>query len=147
MRMLVEPWTCCSLLYDNVVEPHTYTIGNIIKDNDKRNTSLYKYISHPLFSKEPTACCCLRDRWRDISQREDFFFPYLLPGARGCQRLHPLASSSETPLIGCVSHARLWFSARCLNLTTRFSSRGLLLVTYLLYPSALIVMSCLLITM
>ena len=54
----------------------------------------------------------------------------------GCQRLHPLASSPETPLIGCVSHARLRFSALCLNLNAWFSSRDLLPVTYLLYPSA-----------
>ena len=80
------------------------------------------------------------------TQREDLFFPYLLPRASGCQLLHPLASSSETPLIGCVSLARLRFSALCLNLTTWFSSRGLLPVTHLLYPSALIVLSCLLIT-
>ena len=73
--------------------------------------------------------------------REDFFFPYLLPGAWGCQHLHPLASSSEMPLIGCVSLARLQFSALCLNLTAWFSSRGLLPVTHLLYPSALIVLS------
>ena len=33
---------------------------------------------------------------KTYTQREDFFFPYLLPGARGCQLLHPLASSSET---------------------------------------------------
>ena len=26
------------------------------------------------------------------TQREDLFFPYLLPGAWGCQRLHPLSS-------------------------------------------------------
>ena len=32
----------------------------------------------------------VRDGWRDIyAQREDFFFPSLLPGARGCQPLHP----------------------------------------------------------
>ena len=82
------------------------------------------------------------------TQREDFFFPYLLPGARGWPCLHPLASSSETPLIGCVSHARLWFSALCLNLTAWFSSRGLLPVTHLLYSTVLIVLSypCLLIT-
>ena len=71
------------------------------------------------------------------TQREDFFFPYLLLGARGCQRLHPLASSSETHLIGCVTHARLRFSALCPNLTAWFSSHGLLPVTHLLYPSAL----------
>ena len=41
---------------------------------------------------------------------------------RGCQRLHPLASSSEMPLIGCVSLAWLRFSALCLNLTAWFSS-------------------------
>ena len=35
------------------------------------------------------------------------FLPYLLPWARRCQCLHPLASSSKTPLIGCVSHAWL----------------------------------------
>ena len=80
------------------------------------------------------------------TQREDFF-PYLLPGARGCQRLHPLASSPETPLISCVSLARQRFSALCLNLTAWFSPSGLLPVTHLLYPSALIVLSCLLIKM
>ena len=37
-------------------------------------------------------------------QREDFFFPYLLPGARGCQRLHPLASSSETSSVRLRVH-------------------------------------------
>ena len=42
------------------------------------------------------------------TQREDSF-PYLLPGARGCQSLHPLASSSETtwsaacPTLDCDS--------------------------------------------
>ena len=45
------------------------------------------------------------------SQREDFF-PYLLPGARGCQRLHPLASSSEIPLISCISLAWLRLTYR-----------------------------------
>ena len=35
----------------------------------------------------------LRDRWRDIySERELLLVPYLLPEARRCQRLHPLAS-------------------------------------------------------
>ena len=67
------------------------------------------------------------------TQREDLFFLYLLPGAIGCQRLHLLASSSETPLIGCVSLARMRFSALCLNMTAWFSSRGLLPVKHLLF--------------
>ena len=42
--------------------------------------------------KEPTGCC-LRDRWKNIySERGLFLAPYLLLGARGCQRLHPCAS-------------------------------------------------------
>ena len=80
---------------------------------------------------------------------EDFFFPYFLPGARGYQCLQPLASSSEMPLIGCVSLAWLRFSALCLNLTAWFSSHGLFPVIHLLYLTALIVLSstCLLIKM
>ena len=71
------------------------------------------------------------------TKREDFFFPYHLPGARGCQRLHPLASSSETPLIGCVSQVRLRFSAPRLKQTAWFSSRDPLPVTHLFDLSAL----------
>ena len=44
---------------------------------------------------------------------------------------------AKTPLISCVSLAQLWISALCPNLTTWFSSRGLLLVTHLLYLTAL----------
>ena len=46
--------------------------------------------------------------------------------------------SQGMPPIGCVSLAWLRFSALSLNLTAWFSSRGLLPVTHLLYPSALI---------
>ena len=49
-----------------------------------------------------------------------------------------LAPPPPCKLIRDVSLARVRFSALCLNLTTWFSSRGLLPVTYLLYPSALI---------
>ena len=62
-------------------------------------------------------------------------------GANACTPLQ-----AETPLIGCVSLARRRFSVLCPNLTAWFSSRGLLPVTHLLYPSALVVLSCLLIT-
>ena len=81
------------------------------------------------------------------TKRENFFFPYLLPGASGCQRLHPLASSSETPQVSCVSLAQLRFSVFCLNLTVWFSSCDLLPVTDLFDLSALITLSWLLIKM
>ena len=115
--------------------------------NQRTNTLLYKNISLTFYSQKGWCFC---DVWEmggeTYTKREDFFFPYLLPGARRCQRLHPLASSS---LIGCMSLARLWFSALCPNLTTWFSSRDPLPVTYLFNPSALIVLSssCFLIKM
>ena len=106
------------------------------------------FISLILYSRKGWRFCGVWEMGGETyTQREDIFFPYLLPGARGCQRLHPFASSSETPLVDCVSHTRLQFSALCLNLTVCFSSHGLLLVTHLFSLSALIVLSCLLITM
>ena len=80
--------------------------------------------------------------WRDIYS-ERGLLSRSSSGSQGWQRLQPLIRDN---LIGCVSHARLRFSSLCLNLIAWFSSRGLLPVTHLLYPSALIVLPCLLIT-
>ena len=114
---------------------------------NERTHFLIKNISLTLYSRKGWCFCSVWEMGGETNtQIEDSLFPYLLPGARACQCLHPLASSSEPPLIGCVSLVRLRFSALCLNLTAWFSSRGLLPVTHLLYPTALIVLSCLLIT-
>ena len=122
---------------------YTKISGNIIKHNlrtlmNERTQFFYKNISLTFY---PRKGWCFRGVWEmggeTYTQREDFF-PYLLPGARGCQPLHPLASSSERHLVGCVSHARQRFSALYPNLTVFFSSCDLLPVTHLLYPSALI---------
>ena len=111
------------------------------------NKHFYKNISLTLYSRKGWCFCGVWEMGGETyTQREDFFFLYLLPGAKGCQRLHPLASSSEMPLIDCMSLARRRFSARCLNLTMWFSSRGLVPVTHLLDLSALILLSSLLIT-
>ena len=85
----------------------------------------------------PGTCAGL---WSDIySERGLLLVPYLLPEARGCQRLHPLSKPycQRRPnlLMGCVSLARLpilW----TLNLTM-WLTRGLLLVTHLLDLTAL----------
>ena len=135
----------------SVVYSHTNTNGNIIKHNLRTNTLLYEkiYLSH-LFPKGLMFLWCVRDVSRDIySEREDFFFPYLLPGARGCQRLHSLCKlvrDASAQLHVPRSSAILCL---CLKLTTWVSSRDLLLVIHLLYPSALIApsSSCLLIKM
>ena len=84
----------------------------------KRNTLLYKNLSLSLslsqFILESVTqfVVSLWDRWRDIySKRGLLLAPYLLPGARGCQRLHTLTSrivrDDLTSLIGYVSLARL----------------------------------------
>ena len=91
----------------------------------------------------------LRDRWRDMySERGLLLAPYLLSGAKGCQRWHPLVShivrDDLTPLIGFVSLARFSIltglsKSDCVVLI----SHGLLLLTHLLDRPT----PCLLITM
>ena len=105
--------------------------------NERTHFFIKIYLSHFILERIDVSVVCERWGRETYTQREGFFFPYLLQGARGCQRLHPLASSSETPLIGCVSLARLRFSALCLNLTAWFSSRDPLPVTHLFDLSAL----------
>ena len=52
-----------------------------------------RYISHFILERGTQFVVSLRDRWRDIYlERGLLLVPYLLPGARGCQHLHPLAS-------------------------------------------------------
>ena len=85
------------------------------------------YLSHFILERSTQFVVSLRDRRRDIySERGLLLAPYLLPGARGCQHLHPLASriirDNITPMISCVSLARLssdWTD--CLKLTAWFS--------------------------
>ena len=81
---------------------------------NERNTLHYKNISltHFILERGTQFVVSLRDWWRDIySERGIFLAPYHLPGARGANACTPLqAVSSETtltPLIGCVSLARL----------------------------------------
>ena len=103
-------------------------------------------MSLTLYSRKSWCFCSVWEMGGETYiQREDFFFSYLLPGANECQRSKPHTSSSEMPLISCVSLARLRSSALCLKMTAWFSSRGLHPVTHLLYTSALIVLPCLLI--
>ena len=120
----------------------TRTPPNIIKD-DLRLNERTKHFFIKMYL--PSFVVSWEIDGETYNQRDDFF-PYILPGPRVCQRLHPVASSSETPLIGCVSHARSAFSTHCPNLTAWFPSRSLFPVTHLLYPTALIVLPCLLIT-
>ena len=55
---------------------------------NKLNTFRYKNITLISFS----FVVGLRNRWRDIYSERGLLVPYLLPGAGGCQLLHPLAS-------------------------------------------------------
>ena len=102
----------------------------------KRNT-LYKNTSHFILERGTQFVISLRDRWKDTCSARRLLAPYLLPGARGCQRLHPLASfivrDDLTPLISSVSLARLdsdWTVSKSDHVV--LISRGLLLVTHLI---------------
>ena len=88
---------------------------------------------------------CVRDGWREIYS-ERGALPIFSSRSQGVPTLAPPCKFLRDNLIGCVSLTRLQFSALCLNLTVWFSSHGLLLVIHLLYPSALIMLPCLLIT-
>ena len=129
--------------HDDVLYTHiqiqTETIKHNLRTsmNERTNTLLYKNISLTLYSRKGWCFCGMWEMGGETyTKREDVFFSYLL-GSHGCQRLQPLASSSETPLIGCVFLARLRFSALSVNLTVWFLSSRLLPVTHLLYPNAL----------
>ena len=119
---------------------------NYNSTDTKRNTFLSKYISHFIPERGPTVCCCLRDRWRRHILREGTSCPIPFSGSQGVPTLASPCKLVRDDLIGCVSLARLQFFPLCLNLTAWFSSRGLLPVTHLLYPSALIALPCLLLT-
>ena len=132
---------------------NTNISGNIIKHNlrtsmnERTHFFIKIYLSHFIIERVDVSVVC--EKWverhilRERISSSHIFFQE--PG--GANACIPLASSSETALIDCVSLARLRFSALRLNLTAWFSSRGFLPVTHQLYPSALIVLSCLLITM
>ena len=63
--------------------------------NERNETYLFMkiYLSHFILERGTQFVVSLRDIWRDIySEKGLLLAPYLLPGARGCQRLHSLAS-------------------------------------------------------
>ena len=104
-------YECCILLI------HPTKNINKVKERtlmNERNTILYKNLSlsHFILERGTQFVVSLRDRWRDIySEKGLLLAPYLLPRARGCQRLHPLASrivrDNLMPQIGCGSRDRL----------------------------------------
>ena len=106
--------------------------------NERTNTRLYKNMNLSHFILERVDVSVVRARGVErhiLRERTSSHIYFQKPG--GANACTPW-SSSETPLVCYASLARLWFSALSLNLTAWFSSRDLLPVTHLLYPSALI---------
>ena len=113
--------------------------------NERTHFFIKTYLT--LYSRKGWWFCGVWEiRGETYTQREDFFFPYLLPGVRGRQCLHSLASSSETTSVRLRVPRSTAILCHCPNLTAWFSSRGLIPVTHLIDLSTLIVLSCLLIT-
>ena len=94
--------------------------------NERTNTLLYKNISLTLYSRKGWCFCSVWEMGGErYPQREDFFFPYLLPGARGVNACTSLQA-----------HLRRLWSTACPSLP----------VKHLLDLSALIMLASLLIT-
>ena len=86
------------------------------------------YLPHFILERGTQFVVSLRDRWRDIySERRLLLAAYLLPGARGCQQLNPLASCIFRDDTNASDHLRIpdstldsdWSDG--LNLTAWFS--------------------------
>ena len=108
--------------------------------NEWTHFFIKKYISHTLFSKGLILLWSVRNGWRDIYSKGGLLLPISSSWSQGVPTLAAPCKLVRDPLIGLMSNARIRFSALCLNLTAWFSSRGLLPVTLLLNPSALIAM-------
>ena len=88
---------------------NTDTSGNIIKHNlrismnEQTQFFIKIYLSHFILKRVDVSVAC--ERWvvRHILRERTSSSYMFFQDARGCQRLHPLASSSETPQFGCVS--------------------------------------------
>ena len=74
----------------------------------KKHFFIKMYLCHFILERGTQFVVSLKDRWRDIySQRGLFLAPYLLPGSRGATLQAVSSETTLTPLIGCVSLARL----------------------------------------
>ena len=112
---------------------NTNTRGKIIKHNlrtsrkERTHFFIKIYLSHFILKRVDVSVMC--ERWVErhiLRERTSSHIFFQEPGGA-----NPLVSLSDTPLLGCVCSAWQRFSALCPNLTTWFSSRGLLPVTYL----------------
>ena len=129
---------------------NTKRSGNVIKHNLRTSTNerthfFIKKISLTLYSRKGWCFCGVWVMVGETYTQRGLFLIF----SSGNQRVPTLALPCRLvrdELTGWVSLVQLQFSAFCLNLTAWFSSRGLHPVTHLLYPSALIVLPCLLIT-
>ena len=121
-NLLNTPCICIKRVWYYVVYSAVslWTMRNVIKDNEQTKHFFIK-IYLLFYSRKGPFVVSLRDRWWDIySERGPLLVPYLLLGARGCQRLHTRASHIVRDDLTLWSVACPWldsrFSALCLNL-------------------------------
>ena len=120
---------CCISTYSNILKHNLRT-----SMNERTHFFIKIYLSHFILERVDASLVC--ERWvqrhilRERTSSHIFFWE---PG--GTNTCTPL--QAEIPLIGCMSLARLRFSALCLNLTVWFASHDPLPVTHLFDLSAL----------
>ena len=83
-------YMCCMIFYCFINEIIKHDLRNSINET---HFFIKISLSYFILERGTQFVVSLIDRWRDIyTDRELLLAPYLLPGASGCQRLHPLAS-------------------------------------------------------
>ena len=96
---------------------HDHNIDLCNSMNERTHFLIKIYLSPFILERVDVSVVC--ERWveRHILRERTSFSHIFFKEPGGCQRLHPLASSSETPLIDCMSLARLPKSDRVVLIT------------------------------
>ena len=65
---------------------------NELQSTNETHVFIKIYLTHFILERSTRFVVSLRDRWKNIYSERGHLAPFLLPEARGCQRLHPLTS-------------------------------------------------------
>ena len=150
LRVTLKPG-CVTNDKGSIKSTHTVVLYSHLRNsmNERTHFFIKIYLSHFIFERVDVSVVC--ERWverhilRERTSSSHIYFRE--PGdANPGNHLQAVSSDDLTPLTGCLSRDQLRFSVLCLYLTAWFLSGGLLPVTHLFDLSALIVLSCLLIT-
>ena len=86
---------------------HNQTLWTNFNERNETHFFIKIYLSHSILERRTPFAVSLRDRWRSIYTREDFFLPHIFSGSQGVPTLASPCKLVRNDLIDCVSLARL----------------------------------------